>query len=52
MGTELALVQDATRGVLRRFDRAYWLQCARAGRFTRELWSAMAEAGLLGAGAV
>lgn len=50
MATELELVREATRGVLRRFDRAYWLQCAREGRFTHEMWAAMATVGLLGVG--
>lgn len=43
-------IEQAIRGITRRFDRAYWLRCYKESRFTDELWRAMAEAGLLGAG--
>lgn len=38
------LVQDLAK----RFDRKYWLQCVREGRFTDELWRTMGDMGLLG----
>ncbi|MGH9429675.1 MAG: acyl-CoA dehydrogenase family protein, partial [Terriglobia bacterium] len=50
MAINLEWVRQATEGVTKRFDRKYWLQCARAGRFTTELWQAMGDAGLLGLG--
>jgi acyl-CoA dehydrogenase len=50
MAMDLALVQEAIQGITKRFDRPYWLKCAREGRATHELWRAMAEAGLLGVG--
>jgi len=50
MPVDLNDIREAVRGVTKRFDRAYWSQCARAGRFTDELWKAMGEAGLLGLG--
>jgi acyl-CoA dehydrogenase len=50
MTVDLSAVQEAVHGVTKRFDRAYWLRCARAGRFTDELWKAMGDAGLLGLG--
>lgn len=47
---DLGAVREAVRGVTKRYDRKYWLQCTREGRFTDEMWQAMAEAGLLGLG--
>lgn len=43
-------VHEAARGVTERYDRKYWVECARAGRFTDEMWAAMVEQGLLGLG--
>ncbi|HEV8298835.1 MAG TPA: acyl-CoA dehydrogenase family protein [Acidimicrobiales bacterium] len=43
-------VHQAAQGVLDRFDRRYWLDCARNQRFTDEMWQAMADQGLLGLG--
>lgn len=50
LGEVRAAVHDAARGVTERFDRAYWVQCAREGRFTDEMWTAMVDQGLLGLG--
>ena len=50
MPIELKEVEQAIGGITRRFDRAYWLKCYKERRFTDELWQAMADAGLLGAG--
>jgi acyl-CoA dehydrogenase len=43
-------VHQAARGVTDRFDRGYYLACARSGRFPDEMWKAMAAQGLLGLG--
>jgi acyl-CoA dehydrogenase len=43
-------VHQATLGVVERFDRSYYLDCVRAGRFPDEMWAAMAAQGLLGLG--
>lgn len=43
-------VHEAARGVTDKYDRLYWLKCAREGRFTDEMWQAMADQGLLGLG--
>jgi acyl-CoA dehydrogenase len=50
LGEARTAVFDAARGVTERFDRAYWLDCARTDRFPDEMWTAMAEQGLLGLG--
>lgn len=50
LGDVRAAVHEAARGVTDRFDRAYWVECAREGRFTDEMWQAMVEQGLLGLG--
>jgi acyl-CoA dehydrogenase len=50
LGEARAAVFDAAKGVTARFDRAYWLDCARTGRFTDDMWAAMGEQGLLGLG--
>jgi acyl-CoA dehydrogenase len=54
LGAELGEVRDAVheaaRGVVERYDRRYWLECARSGRFTDDMWQAMGEQGLLGLG--
>jgi acyl-CoA dehydrogenase len=50
LGEARAAVLDAAKGVTARFDRKYWLDCARGGRFTDEMWAAMGEQGLLGLG--
>lgn len=50
LGDVRAAVHEAARGVTERFDRAYWVRCAREGRFTDEMWGAMVEQGLLGLG--
>ncbi|MGI0156540.1 MAG: hypothetical protein ACREDE_10485 [Thermoplasmata archaeon] len=36
-------VHEAARGATEKYDRRYWLACAREGRFTDELWGAIAE---------
>jgi acyl-CoA dehydrogenase len=43
----LGAVREAAREIAQRYDRAYWLNCVRQGRFTAELWAAMGESGLL-----
>ena len=43
-------VREATLGVVRRFGRDDWLAAARAEQFPEDIWSAMAEQGLLGLG--
>jgi acyl-CoA dehydrogenase len=50
LGESRDAVRAAARGVLDRYDRAYWLDCARHGRFTDEMWQAMVDQGLLGLG--
>jgi acyl-CoA dehydrogenase len=50
LGEARAAVLEAARGVTERYDRAYWLDCARTDRFPDEMWSAMGEQGLLGLG--
>ena len=41
-------VREAAREITKRYDRAYWRECVREGRFPSEMWKALAEAGLLG----
>ncbi len=41
-------LREAVRRIASRFGHAYYLETARAGRKTTELWNAMAEAGFLG----
>lgn len=43
-------VREATLGVSRKYDRSFWVDCARAGRFPDEIWEAMAAQGILGLG--
>jgi acyl-CoA dehydrogenase len=50
LGEARAAVFDAARGVTERYDRAYWLACAREERFPDAMWDAMGEQGLLGLG--
>ena len=50
LGDVRAAVHEAARGVTERFDRAYWVECARSGRFTDAMWQAMVDQGLLGLG--
>ena len=50
LGEVRAAVLDAARGVTARFDRAYWLECARGGTFPDAMWQAMVDQGLLGLG--
>lgn len=40
--------REVARGIVERFPRSYWLECARAGRPTEEMWTALGESGLLG----
>ena len=51
---DLAEARDAVRaaavGVTARYDREYWVSCARDGRFPDAMWRAMADQGLLGLG--
>lgn len=44
------MLKDTVRRIVKRYDRAYWLDCARALRFPGELWEAMSDSGLLGLG--
>lgn len=44
---QLAL-RDVVRQVTAKYDRAYWLGCAREGRYPDDLWTTMAEVGILG----
>ncbi|HEX9841914.1 MAG TPA: acyl-CoA dehydrogenase family protein [bacterium] len=41
-------IRDTVLGITRKYDRAYWLQCAKEGRFTDESWQALCDAGLMG----
>lgn len=50
LGDVRAAVHEATRGVTARFDRKYWVDCARTERFPDEMWAAMVDQGLLGLG--
>jgi acyl-CoA dehydrogenase len=50
LGEVRMAVHEAARGVTARFDRAYWVDCARNGQFTDGMWEAMVEQGLLGLG--
>jgi acyl-CoA dehydrogenase len=50
LGDVRAAVLEAAEGVTARFDRAYWLECARGGTFPDEMWQAMVDQGLLGLG--
>jgi acyl-CoA dehydrogenase len=50
LGDVRAGVHEAARGVTERYDRAYWVDCARSGRFTDDMWTAMVDQGLLGLG--
>ena len=50
LGDVRAAVHEAARGVVERYDRAYWLECSRAERFTDGMWQAMVDQGLLGLG--
>ena len=43
----VAAAREVAWAIGGRFDRKYWLQCMREGRFTDEMWEAMGEAGLL-----
>lgn len=42
-----SIIDNADR-IARKFDRAYWLECAKAKRFTSELWDELGKAGYLG----
>jgi acyl-CoA dehydrogenase len=50
VGEAREAVHEAAKGATEKYDRRYWLGCAREGRFTDELWQAMADQGLLGLG--
>ena len=50
LGETRDAVHEAARGVIERYGRGYWLDCARSGRFTDDMWQAMADQGLLGLG--
>lgn len=41
-------IRDTVQGLTKKYDRAYWLDCAKQSRFTDEAWQAMCDAGLLG----
>ena len=41
-------VRQTAREIAERYNREYWLKCAREGRFTDEMWQAMCDAGLVG----
>jgi len=45
---ERVLLRQAVRRIAARFGHAYYLESARAGRKTTELWNAVAEAGYVG----
>lgn len=50
LGDVRVAVHEAAKGVTARFDRKYWVECARGGRFPDEMWQAMVDQGLLGLG--
>ena len=41
-------VRQTAQEIAERYNREYWLKCAREGRFTDEMWQAMCDAGLVG----
>jgi alkylation response protein AidB-like acyl-CoA dehydrogenase len=45
---ETELLRAAVRGIARRYGHAYFVEAARGGRKTDELWSELAEHGFLG----
>jgi acyl-CoA dehydrogenase len=46
----LEAIHEAVAGVVARYDRSYFLRCAREGGDFDEIWAAMAEKDLLGVG--
>ncbi|SCW70219.1 Acyl-CoA dehydrogenase, N-terminal domain [Sphingobium faniae] len=44
----LEAVREVARSITARFDREYWLRCARQGLPMDEMWQALGESGLLG----
>ena len=50
LGDVRVAVHEAAKGVTARFDRTYWLECARNGTFPDAMWQAMVDQGLLGLG--
>lgn len=45
---EQVMLQQLVSDITDKYDRSYWLDCARDHRFPRELFKALADAGLLG----
>lgn len=43
-------VQELVAEITKKFDRSYWMRCAREDRFIDEMWEVMGRAGLLGIG--
>lgn len=41
-------LRDTVRAMTKRYDRKYWLECAREHRYPDELWREMSRIGLLG----
>ena len=48
--SDLDDVREAAKGITSKYTREYWLDCARSGRFTDEMWQSMGDLGLLGLG--
>jgi len=44
----LEAVREVAQSIVKRFDRTYWLKCARESRPTSEMWQALGDSGLLG----
>lgn len=47
---EQRALRDTVRAMTKRYDRKYWLECAREHRYPEELWREMSRIGLLGIG--
>ena len=54
LSAEVTEVRDAIRevaaGIAQKYDRAFWIDCAKEHRFPTEIWDAMGAQGLLGLG--
>lgn len=48
LSMERQMIVDSVRKICNRYDRKYWLECARRGEFTAELWDELAHGGFVG----